>query len=90
MTLAFMVGLNFKLKTSLIQSRIDRPVSEQLRTQTRLNPHTLFLRSEAERIFPALHLGLQIWQKSLHSIKEWANYGVFSVRGFGGSVFGDE
>jgi hypothetical protein len=50
----------------------------------------LFLRSEAERIFPALHLGLQIWQKSLHSIKEWANYGVFSVRGFGGSVFGDE
>jgi hypothetical protein len=34
------VGFNAELKTG---SRVDKPVSEHLRTQRRLNPHTLFL-----------------------------------------------
>ncbi len=37
---------------------------------------------EAPRTFSTLHLTLPMSHKNFNSVKEWARYGVFGVRGF--------
>jgi hypothetical protein len=61
---------------------VDRPLSENLRTHSRSNLYTLFIYSEAQRKFVALHLVLVMLEKLLDSVKEWGRYGVFFGRGF--------
>jgi hypothetical protein len=58
-------------------------VREHLRSQRRLNPHTLCSStSEAERAFVTLHIALPLSKKLLNSISEWGRYGVFGEMGF--------
>jgi hypothetical protein len=70
------VGFNAVLKTG---SRVDKPVSEHLRTQRRSNPHTLFLRFWSSKsicspppLLPTWQiLFFSIWQRNGENIECW-------------------